>query len=136
MCRYNFEFLSCMSKTNERWCQIFGKLSRIIPPLLISGGKTGITFCLLVRYCRKKFWWDKSIHFVCFPKKMTLSVSHDFSPFCPKFSLFLHKIAYFDGKQTNSIFFSKMKSLDHEDVFGHLKCYKITKSHDFMFFRS
>ena len=46
--------------------------------------KLSITFFLLVRYCRKIFWWDKSIHFVCFQKKMTLSVSHDFSPFLSK----------------------------------------------------
>ena len=78
------------------------------PPLFVSGGKTGITFFLLVRYCRKKFWWDKSIHFVCFPKKNDFVCFPRFlAHFCPKFSLFLQKIAYFGGKQTNSILFFK-----------------------------
>ena len=72
------------TKTNERSCRIFGK-NMVSPPPLSSRGKNGLTFFLLVGYCRKKFWWEKSIHFVCFPKKiLSLSVSHDFSTFLPK----------------------------------------------------
>ena len=133
-----FIFNIWTSKTNERWCRIFGKLNCIFtPPLFVGGGKTGITFFLLVRYCRKKFWWDKSIHFVCFPKKNWLCLFPTIlAHFCPKFSLFCLKSRILVGNRQTQFFFSKMKSLDHEDVFGHLKCYKITKSHDFMFFRS
>ena len=81
----NKTYIVYMSKTNERSCRIFGKLSRI-PPLFISGGKTSITFFSIGQILPKKILWDKSIHFVCFPKqnKLTLSVSHDFSPFLSK----------------------------------------------------
>ena len=83
------------------------------PPLFISAGKNAITFFLLFRYVRKKFWWDKSIHFVCFPNFfLSLSVSHDFTPILPKIGPFLPKIAYFGGKQTKSNFFFKNEKFE------------------------
>ena len=48
-----------MRNTKNQWKVVsdFRKIKLHCPhPLLVSGGKTGITFFLLVRYCRKKFW--------------------------------------------------------------------------------
>ena len=69
----------CISKTNERWCRIFGKLSlHSPPPMCLSGGKNDITFFSigpiwpkknLVRQKYSLCWFSNIFfEFVCFPR--------------------------------------------------------------------
>ncbi len=67
-----------MSKTNERWCRIFGKLSRIIPPPVSQWWKNWHNFFSIGQILPKKFlvrqkyslclFSKKQIDFVFFPR--------------------------------------------------------------------
>ena len=84
-------FLSNTSKPNERSCRFFGIFWKV-PPYLPDCLQNAITFFLFGLCWVWKSMLDKSIHFVCFPKKnkfvcfppFLLSFFKKLSPFCQK----------------------------------------------------
>jgi len=87
-------FLFFMSKPNERSCRFFGIFWKVSPlPYLPDCLQNATTF-FLFGLCRVwKSMFDKSIHFVCFPKEFwvylfptifTLLFQKKLCPFCQK----------------------------------------------------
>ena len=109
----------------------------LFPPPVIQWWKNWHNFLSIGQILPKQILVRQKHSLCVFSKKNWLCLFPTIlAHFCPKFSLFCLKSRILVGNRQTQFCFSKIKSLDHEDVFGHLKCYKITKSHDFMFSRS
>ena len=90
------------AKPNERSCRFFGIFCKV-PPYLPDCLQNAITLFLFGLCWVWRSMLDKSIHFVCFPKKFEFVCFPPFLlSFFKKIESFFPKIAYIGGKQTNS----------------------------------
>ena len=89
----------------------FSGFSARFPPYLPDCLQNAITFFLFSLCWVWKSVLNKGIHFVCFRKKISLSVSHHFySPFSKNWVLFAKNCVYWRGNRqtTKKYFFNEM----------------------------